>query len=132
MALLDAGKGEADPSPQSFRPEKDTGNPPSTFLLSQCWQKNTTPSRFIELLGFTYVLPPLKNCYHSMPALVGIGTRRLQINIASWNVQGLRTLGKYDQILAFMIKYKMDILFMQETWQTTSSHFPKNTPTSFF
>ena len=59
-----------------------------------------------------------------MPALVGIGTRRLQINIASWNVQGLRTLEKYDQILAFMIKYKIDIIFMQETLQLLAIFTP--------
>ncbi len=64
-----------------------------------------------------------------MPTLVGMGTRRLHIKIASWNVQGLRTPAKYDQIIAFMITNKIDILMMQETWQDTSSHFQKTTPT---
>ncbi len=65
-----------------------------------------------------------------MPALVGLGTRRLKIIIATWHVQGLRSPAKYGQFVSFMKQFKVDLLFLQETWQTLSSQFVKTVPTN--
>ena len=130
MALFVTGKGKLILAPNPTAPKRIQVTPHQLSSYFNAVKKHH-PYPLSRAAWYHLRLPsPEKIFNHSMPALVGIGTRRLQIIIASWNVQGLRTPGKYDQILAFMIKHKIDILLMQETWQTTSSHFQKTTPTS--
>ena len=56
-----------------------------------------------------------------MPNFMGLGTRKFNLTIVTWNVQGLKTAGKYEILLAHMVKHKIDILLMQETWITEST-----------
>jgi hypothetical protein len=65
----------------------------------------------------------------SVQSVVGQGTRRLQIILASWNARGFRLPANYDQIIAFMMKRTIAIIMIQETWQVTSSHFQNTVST---
>ena len=49
-----------------------------------------------------------------------------RLNIATWNVEGLKEVTKYDQILiAFARKHDLDLLAMQETKADSSHSFCK-------
>lgn len=54
------------------------------------------------------------------------------IKIATWNVEGLYELTKYDQIMAYMKKEHIAVLAMQETKSTQTCSFIKNGFEFFF
>ena len=47
------------------------------------------------------------------------------LKIATWNVEGLREVAKYDQIFAFMRKENIHMLAVQETHSTAIQEFSK-------
>ena len=47
------------------------------------------------------------------------------LRLTSWNVEGLREVGKYDQLFAFMKQRSTHILAMQETHSQSSQEFSK-------
>ena len=52
--------------------------------------------------------------------------RSSALKLASWNVEGLREIAKYDQVFAFMQKHSIHILAMQETHSQCSQEFSKS------
>ena len=48
------------------------------------------------------------------------------LKLATWNVEGLREVAKYDQIFAFMRKENVHMLAMQETHSTSIQEFSKD------
>ena len=122
-------KGKLILAPNPSAPKRIQVTPHQTQLYpSQISKHNVFPHS--RSAWFALRFPgPEQIINNHMPALVGMGTRKLRLRIVTWNVQGLRTSAKYDQLLSVMLQYKVDILMMQETWQTTSSTFLKPTPT---
>ena len=47
------------------------------------------------------------------------------LNLATWNVEGLREISRYDQILAFSISQNIHLLAVQETKSDSVSTFQK-------
>ena len=52
--------------------------------------------------------------------------RSSALKLASWNVEGMREIGKYDQVFAFMQKPSVHILAMKETHSECSQEFSKS------
>ena len=52
--------------------------------------------------------------------------RSSALKLASWNVEGMREIGKYDQVFAFMQKHSVHILATQETHSECSQEFSKS------
>ena len=48
------------------------------------------------------------------------------LRLASWNVEGLREIAKYDQIFSFMQKQSVHLLAMQETHASNPQEFSKS------
>ena len=50
----------------------------------------------------------------------------VSLKLATWNIEGLREVAKYDQIFAFMRKENVHMLAVQETHSTSIQEFSKD------